>query len=229
MRAARIEACRRTDVKFSTTWKHLRAALVLGHILAMVLTAIPAPVGGTNRAAWKNPTAQMEFRTYANFLGVPPEEFEDKLYALAMFWMGIRDIYLRPVSPYLRITGTDQPWRMFVGPDRFPPRFQLQYRRDADPDFLTLYEERSPQFEWHEEYFRQERVRSHTYRYAWPEYGYSEHQNCHYLSRRVFEEKPEAVQVRCRFWKQKTPSADQVLAAAPLEPGTWEQQEVVAR
>ena len=219
-------------MKLSGNWKHLRAALVLVHVLAMVLTAIPAPVGGINRAAWKNPTAQLEFATYARFLGVSPEEFEDKLFALAMFWMGIRDIYLRPFThytPYTRVTGTDQPWRMFVGPDRFPPRFQLQARTPTDADFVTLYEERSAEHTWHEEFFRQERVRSYTYRYAWPEYAHHAVQNCHYLSRRVFEERPQAVEVRCRFWKQKTPSAEQVLAGTPLEPGSWEAVVVVPR
>ncbi len=215
-------------MKLSSSWKHLRAVLVLGHIVAMVLTAIPAPVGGTDRAAWKNPTAQLEFATYAHFLGVPPAEFEEKLYQLATFWMGIRAIYLRPVEPYLRITGTDQPWRMFVGPDRFPPRFQLQ-SRTAATDFVTLYEERSEQHVWHEEFFRQERVRSYTYRYAWPEYAWSEGQNCNYLAHRVFAEQPDAAQVRCRFWKQKTPSAAEVIAGSPLEPGTWENVLVLTR
>jgi hypothetical protein len=215
-------------VKLPTAWKHLRAILVLAHVLAMVLTAIPAPVGGINRAAWKNPTAQMEFATYARFLGVPAEVFEEKLFALAIFWMGIRDIYLRPVWPYTRITGTDQPWRMFVGPDRYPPRFQVQFRT-ALTDFATLYEERSPQYDWHEEYFRQERVRSHTYRYAWPEYAHPATQHCHWLARRVFEEKADATEVRCRFWKQKTPSPAQVVAGAPLEPGSWEHVLVVPR
>lgn len=209
-------------------WKQLRAVLVLAHILSMVLLAIPAPVGGTNRAAWKNPTAQMEFATYSRFLGVPPAEFEDKLYSLAMFWMGIREIYLRPVDPYVRITGTDQPWRMFVGPDRFPPRFQVQ-ARIGPTEFVTLYEERSAQFDWREDFFRQERVRSYTYRYAWPEYGYSHHQNCVWLARQIFDERPAATAVRCRFWKQKTPSAEQVQAGAPLEPGRWEQELVIAR
>ena len=222
------EERRRADVRLLGLWKHARAVLVLGHVLTMVLIAIPAPVGGTDRAMWKNPTAQMEFATYANFLRMPPAEFEEKLYQLAMFWMGIRDVYLRPVWPYMRVTGTDQPWRMFVGPDRFPPRFQLQFRTAA-ADFATLYEERSAVFTWHEDYFRQERVRSHTYRYAWPGYWQAEVQNCNYLARLVFEEKPDATVVRCRFWKQKTPSAEQVLAASPLEPGSWEQVTVVPR
>ena len=215
-------------MKVSGSWKHLRAALVLAHILAMVLLAIPAPVGGTDRATWKNPTAQLEFATYAGFLGLPPAEFEDKLYALAIFYMDLRAIWLRPVEPYVRITGTEQPWRMFVGPDRFPPRFQVQFR-PAGAEYVTLYEERSEQYDWHEEFFRQERVRSYTYRYAWPEYGYSQAQNCTWLARRVFAEKPEAAEVRCRFWKQKTPSPEQVLAGAPLEPGGWHQESVIAR
>ncbi len=194
----------------------------------MVLTAIPAPVGGTDRAAWKNPTAQMEFAAYARVLRMAPEDFEEQLYRLAIFWMNFRALYLRPVEPYLRITGTDQPWRMFVGPDRYPPRFQLQLRTAAT-DFVTLYEERSPEHVWHEEFFTQERVRSHTYRYAWPEYVWAAEQNCNWLARRVFDEKADATQVRCRFWKQKTPSAEQARAGAPLEPGSWIHETVVLR
>ena len=215
-------------MKLSTPWKHLRAALVLAHIVSMVLLAIPAPVGGTDRAAWKNPTAQLEFAAYARFLHVPPDEFEEKLYQLAIFWMGFRNQYLRPVYPYVNLTGTDQPWRMFVGPDRYPPRFQLQFRTAA-ADFTTLYQERSDEFTWHEDYFTQERVRSYTYRYAWNEYVYSENQNCAYLARLIFAEKPDATQVRCRFWKQKTPSAEDVVIGMPLEPGSWVQELVVSR
>ncbi len=208
-------------MKLPTTWKHLRAALVLAHILAMVLTAIPAPVGGTDRAQWKNPTAQMEFAAYAKFLHVTPEYFEDNLFKLAMFWMELRFQWMKPINPYLQITGTDQPWRMFVGPDRFPPRFQVQYRTDDISDYTTLYEDRLPVYDWHEAFFRQERVRSYTYRYAWPEFGWAEVGNCKYLAKLVFEEKPEARGVRCRFWKQKTPSAAQVVAGVPPEPGDW--------
>lgn len=211
-----------------TAWKHLRAILVLAHITTMVLVAIPAPVGGTNRATWKNPTAQIEFAAYARMLRVSPEDFEENLYKLAIFWMDFREIYTRPVWPYIRITGTDQPWRMFVGPDRFPPRFQVQMRTAAS-DYVTLYEERSSQFEWHEEFFRQERVRSYVYRYAWPEYSNHVHQNCSYLARRVFAEKADATAVRCRYWRQKSPSAAEVIAKTPLEPGGWVAEAEVAR
>ena len=129
----------------STFWKHARAALVLAHVLTMVLAAIPAPVNGMNRAMWKNPTAKMEFETWARGLRMQPDEFEELIWKLANLWMSIRDVYLTPVTPWIRITGTEQPWRMFVGPDRYPPRFQLQVGK-KDGEFTTLYEERSSQY-----------------------------------------------------------------------------------
>jgi len=215
-------------VKLPPWWKHARAVLVLGHVVIITLAAIPAPVGGTDRATWKNPTAQMEFAAYAKFLHVPADEFEEKLFWLATFYMGLRDKWMQPVYPYLYYSGCDQPWRMFVGPDRFPPRFQLQSRTAAG-EYVTLYEERSEEFDWRETYFRQERVRSHTYRYAWPEYVWAETQNCNYLARQIFAEKPDAAQVRCRFWKQKTPSAAEVEKGVALEPGQWVHVEEMTR
>ena len=132
------EADRRADVNApeSSAWKHVRAALVLFHVAAMVLAALPAPVNGMNRAMWKNPTAQLEFEAWAKGLGMKTEDFEEGIWKLAVFLMGVREVCLTPVQPYIRYTGTEQPWRMFVGPDRSPPRYQLQ-PKSADSDYVT--------------------------------------------------------------------------------------------
>ena len=212
----------------TAAWKHLRAVLVLAHLLTMVLAALPAPVNGMDRALWKNPTAQLEFQTWARGLRMDPDEFEEGIWKLANLWMGIREIYLTPVTPYIRITGTEQPWRMFVGPDRFPPRFQLQMK-GKEGDFVTLYEERSAEFTWHEEYFTQERVRSYLYRYAWPEYSGWSTANCRYLAKWVFSEKPEAQAVRCHYFKRRSPSAEEVTEHTETGPGEWVHEFVVNR
>lgn len=209
-------------------WKHVRAALVLFHVSTMVLAALPAPVNGMNRDMWKNPTAQMEFKAWADGLRMKPEVFEEGIWKLAVFWMGVREVYLTPVQPYIRYTGTEQPWRMFVGPDRFPPRYQVQ-AKTATTDYATLYEERSPEFRWHEDYFTQERVRSYLYRYAWPEYSGWNETACRYLARQIFQERPDVTDVRCRTFKQKSQSVEEVRAKVPLEPGQWVHESVIHR
>ncbi len=213
----------------SRAWKHLRAALVLGHVVAIFLAAVPAPVGGSDRANWKNATAQAEFALWAGALRMQPADFEDKLFALATFWMNVRAVYLTPVDPWIRFTGTDQPWRMFVGPDRYPARFQVQYRPGDVHDFITLFEEKSAQYTWHKAYFSEERVRSQIYRHSFPDYAHVATLSCKYLAARVFEEKPDAAQVRCRFFRQRSRSPQAVLANTPPEPGQWEREDVISR
>jgi hypothetical protein len=212
-------------------WKHLRAVLVTTHLAAILLTAIPAPVGGMHLSAWQDPTVQAEFATWASALGVTPAVFEEKLFALANFWMDLRFLYLRPVEPYIAFTGTDQPWRMFVGADRFPTRFQVQVRpTGAEPaGFVTLFEERSPERRWHELYFRPERIRSVLHRYGPPNYAYYAQLHCEWLAKHVFAEQRDAAQVRCRFWKQRSPSPEQARAGVEAGPGGWVNESVVSR
>lgn len=212
----------------TTVWKHARAALVLAHVLTMVLAALPAPVNGMNRAMWKNPTARLEFEAWARGLRMKPDEFEELIWKLANLWMSIREVYLTPVTPWIRITGTEQPWRMFVGPDRYPPRFQVQARK-KDGEFATLYEERSAEHRWHEDYFDQERARSYLYRYAWPDYSGWGEASCRYFANQVFAEQADAVEVRCRAHKRKSPSPDDVRNKVPQDPGEWVHVYVIAR
>lgn len=193
---------------------HLRAGFVAFHLLAMLLLAFPAPVGGLDRSAWKDPTVQVELNSWAARLGIAEPRFEERLYGLATGYMGVRERVLRPFLRYVDVTGTDQPWRMFIAPHRFPSRFQLQMRVEGQPlgEFATIFEERSAAQRWHEDYFTQERVRSELFRFGWPEYRGEAQRHCDWLAAQVFEEMPAATAVRCRFLKSASPSAEDVLA-----------------
>jgi hypothetical protein len=211
-------------------WPHLRAGLITLHLIAIVLVAIPAPVGGMDRSAWKDPTVQAEFSAWSARLGVSPKSLEDRVWSLANLEMGARDRITSPVWPYIDFTGTDQPWRMFVAPHRFPSRWQIQVRRAgaAADDFETVFEERSREHRWREDFFRQERVRSGIFRYSWPEYSYDAGLLCDWSASRLFEEQPDVVEVRCRFYKAPSPSPEQVLSHTEPE-GHWEQEHRVRR
>ena len=76
----------------------------------------------------------------------------------------IDDLRLRNYSPrtieaYVAATGTDQPWRMFVAPHRFPCRLQIEASgRDPGSDFVPVYRERSPDLRWKAEVLDQAAV-----------------------------------------------------------------------
>lgn len=209
-------------------WPHLRAAFVAFHLFAIVLSAIPAPAGGMNRKNWKDPTVQGEFRAWGARLGVDAATLEETLFGFASGWMRARDLWLAPVRPYLDVTGTDQPWRMFVAPHRHPARFRVEVQDEPGSEWEPLFEERSPDARWRRDFFEEERTRSILFRYSWPEYSYESRQLCSWLAGEVFEERPAAQKVRCRYWKAASPSPAEAAALVQI-PGSFVATKTVSR
>lgn len=209
-------------------WPQARAAFVSFHLAAIVLSAVPAPVGGMNRRNWRDPTVQGELRVWADRLGVEPARLEDRVFSFARGYMRARELWLAPVEPYLDLTGTGQPWRMFVAPHRYPARFRVEAAGAGGEGWETLFEERSAGARWHAPFFEQERVRSILFRYAWPEYSASAGRFCEWLADRVFEERPDIERVRCRYAKARSPSPEEARAGVE-PPSTWVQTRTVTR
>ncbi|HVO31955.1 MAG TPA: hypothetical protein VMV18_14520, partial [bacterium] len=107
-------------------WPQIRAALVAAHLLVIGAVAIPAPVGGGDRRAWKDPSVQEEHAARSARQGIPEPEFEERLFQLSGAWIRGRDWLLQPAFRYVDWTGCDQPWRMFAGPHRYPARFSIE-------------------------------------------------------------------------------------------------------
>ena len=61
-----------------------------------------------SRSAWKEPTVQAEFGRWAGFLGVDKKVLEDKLWEFAVEFVGVRREVMKPISPYLQLTGAEQ-------------------------------------------------------------------------------------------------------------------------
>jgi hypothetical protein len=199
-------------------WPHLRAALVLFHFACIFVLAFPAPIGGLDRAVWKLPAVQEDFQAWARALHMSEPVFEDLIFDIATGWMTARGIAARPFETYTAWTGTDQPWRMFVGPVRAPTRLQIQvHGRTAPPDaWETLFEERSTQYRWHELLFTQERLRSQISRWPWPAYSGEYDWGCAYIARLAFDERPDIDAARCRFVAQQSPTVEQVRSHVEL-------------
>jgi hypothetical protein len=193
-------------------WPHLRAALVLFHLTAIVVLAFPAPVGGLDRSAWKVATVQRDLEAWAHTLHVSEPAFEDFLYAATTRFMAVRNVAVKPFNPYVDWTGCEQPWRMFVGPVRYPSRLQVQVRHQgAPPDaWETLFEERSPEHRWRESIFAPDRLRSQIARWSWPQFAWAYDAGCAWIARMAFDDDPGVTDVRCRFFRRQSPTPDQV-------------------
>lgn len=213
----------------SRLWPHLRAALIALHLLAITLLALPAPGGGMSKAAWSDPTVQAEIRAWSQRLSAlgyetTPKALESRLWDLATAYMAARTKVLAPFGPYYRYAGTSQPWRMFVAPHRWPERMHVDvYEGGA---WRPVYVERSSEATWLRPTLDHDRFRSAIFRFAWPQNRKTYRHFGEWLAARAAVDFPTATKLRTRFFKQRSPSAAEVRAGAPIE-GRFEDEQIL--
>lgn len=185
------------------------------HLFAISWMALPSAGGGMNRSAWKSGTVQGEFRTWVgrlNRIGVDitVPELEDVLWDFARRYEKGKQWVLDPMRPYLTTTGSEQSWRMFVAPHRYPGRLVIEL--DHGDGFVPIYMARSNEHTWRRSVFDHDRMRAAVFRYAWPHFKGPRHRFTEWVAREVAEEFPEAERVRVSFLRYRTPSPEEVRA-----------------
>lgn len=208
-------------------WPQVRAGLVAFHLVAITLSALPSPEGGLNRAAWSDPTVQAEFTAWAARLGMEKGAFEDRLWEFGNAYGNGYKQLLVPVLPYEELVGSEQSWKMFIAPHRFPTRLEVA-ARGADGAWTVLFTESSATATWRRDLLRLERLRSAIFRWGWPSYGTSWSKGCVALAGLAFADFPDMTEVRCRFWKAKSPSPEEAASGA-LPEGKWISPRLVRR
>ena len=192
---------------------HCIAVLVLLHLVAITLAALPAPVGAMRRAEWAEPTVQDEIQMWTDRLqgwgvGITSEQLEERVWQFARKWLGARRTLLEPFDPYFKYCGTYQSWRMFVAPHRYPSRLVVDLK--VEGEWVPLYRGRDPELDWHSEWFDHDRMRSVVFRFGWKSYRRTYNQFSHWLARQAETEFPEATHLRVRMHKVRTPSPEEV-------------------
>lgn len=208
-------------------WPGIRAALVAVHVAAMTLSALPSPEGGMNRGNWADPTVQKEFAAWAARFGMTPEAFEDRIWGFASGYNEAYGVLLTPVRPYENLLGTEQSWKMFVAPHRYPTRLEIAARA-GEGDWQVLFYESSPTATWRADVLRIERLRSAIFRWGWPNYSSAWGKGCTAIARMAFGDHPSLTEVRCRFWKAESPSPEEALSG-DLPEGRWVDGRLVTR
>jgi hypothetical protein len=208
-------------------WPHARAVIVAFHLVAITLSAVPSPEGGLNRANWKDPTVQVELAAWAGRFGMAPAAFEEQLWVVAKAYGGMYSDVLAPIRPYESLAGSEQSWKMFVAPHRFPTRLEIAGRAGEGP-WEVLFEESSATATWRRETLRLERLRSAIFRWGWPNYSSSWTRGCTSLGALALDDHPTLTEIRCRFYKAKSPSPDEARSGT-LPPGKWWGTRVVKR
>lgn len=193
-------------------WPHVRAALVLFHVVAVLLLAFPAPAGVMQREAWKDPSVQSEFRIWtarANALGISwtKDELEDLVWRFAIAFMDVRATVLTPFRPYADYLGVRQDWRMFSAPHRFPTRLHIEIEEGGE--WRTLFVERSDEHTWRRAFFEHHRIRRVVFLHGWRQFRRRYEAFAQYIAREVAAEFPEATQVRLSHFKFRSPTPEE--------------------
>lgn len=193
--------------------RHLLAAFVLWHALAMAVSSLPSPGRGINRTYWSEPTVQAEMKAWATMLHADPATFQDRVYNAARALQKAKTAVYEPFKPWLVATNTVQSWKMFVAPHRFPARPEVAVRQ-GEGEWQTVYGEGDATATWRRERFRTERMRAATFAWGWPQANARWKAACRAFAGELFIERPDIDGVRCRFLKGRSPSPDEVLAGA---------------
>ena len=204
-----------------TPWEHIRGVLILLHILAVVLMALPAPEGAMRKDTWNDPTVTAEFEAWADRLNgmgyeTNTEDLKAEMFDVAKEFIDIRRTVLAPTVPYARYLGTQQSWRMFVAPHRFPSRLHVEIKRsDSDWEPISIYQD--PEYRWKAELFEHDRFRSALFRYGWKSYAGARKLFNQWLAREAAQDFPDATHIRTRWYKYKTPTPEMVKAGEEFD------------
>jgi hypothetical protein len=203
--------------------RNLRGALVLFHVLAICIAALPGARGSASEEALNTPAAAAELRTWADRLSVSPQWLQEQVLRSASRADKLHAGLLEPFAPYLHVSGAQQPWALFVAPNRYPTRFQVQVARvpPVEPrHWQTVFEEGSGEFTFRQNVFEHERIRSYFELSSWPRFYWLGPALCRWAARELFAEDAALRAVRCRNYRSASPSPEQVLSGTQ-NPGEW--------
>lgn len=205
------------------TWlANLRSALVLLHVTIVCIAAVPTSRGSASREQLATPAARTELRLWGGRLGVSPESLANFALQLADSWDRAYAHVFRPIAPYLAITGTYQPWAVFIAPNRWPSRFQISVHRSHTPltELQIVFEEGSAEYAWHGRALSQERGRVYFELEQWPRFSFLGPSVCKWAARHLFEERKDIDSVHCRTYRAPARSPEQV-ARRETVTGEW--------
>lgn len=143
--------------RVAVVWPHLRVAMILLHLVAMFVLALPSSGRLVNRSQWEQPKQQADMKRWADTFGVEPEALDRFLwkwsqrYARTLRWVG------RPFLKYSDYVGARQHWTMFSSPRRRTGRHEIEI--EVDGEYRLIYRTKSDSADWNRWAFEHNRMR----------------------------------------------------------------------
>lgn len=209
---------------FQTIWPHIRLILIILHLYAIGIRALPNTNHYRRAADWDHPSVMAELKGWSKKLDaigwkISPLKLRRVGYSFANRYGQIYLNMVAPFRPYYRYCGTDQQWVLFSAPDRFPPRMELDIFDEGE--WQVLYRPFSSH-QWYGHLIESGRFRSAISRFGLDRYRHQGNRLGIYLAQRAADEFPDARMFRLRWSQRQTPSPSQVRQGKEVE---WELDE----
>ncbi|WP_428261221.1 hypothetical protein [Haliangium sp.] len=201
--------------RLRAAWLHVRALLILGHVVAVIALAFPPPHKVLNRRGWESENARAEverWRRRLNELGVhiTATELKDRAWAVAQRYAAAHRAVLGPFERYARWSGAMQGWAMFANPQKHPGELHVDVM--VDGAWQPVYRPHSEQYDFWAESLEHNRLRKQLGRFARTFYPHSYNGLARFLAVRAARAYPAATQVMVRLYRYPSRSPEEVRA-----------------
>ncbi len=195
-------------------WPHVRAVLILFHVLSMLVLSLP-DAGAFDDRRWQNDNARDDLRKMAERLNAwgwstDATTLERDLRAAGKRYLHVQQSIAAPFEGYAALTGSRQGWSMFASPQRHPAELHVDIAQTGE--WRPLYRPQSEVHAWHRTQLEHNRFRKFLGRFA---RGF---QVTHYddaarwIATRAAVEHPDASRVRVQLYRYATLPPEQVRA-----------------
>jgi hypothetical protein len=142
---------------------HVRAAAILGAMLASALLAVPLP-RHVKRSRLETPLATEELGRWSGLLGsvgvdLSVDDLRTLVWTVGEQGGGVRRTVRAPIAPLADALGVGQSWGLFTYPDTFPHRLVVETRDGGGAPWERRYEGMSATHTWRREQFVYRRLR----------------------------------------------------------------------
>ena len=153
----------RWRARASLAWPQIRAALILFHFAAVVVTCLPPAHKMLKKDRWHGAKVEAKFAAWAERLGkvgieTSPTGLHKWVRARTETYGRLRDFVGGWFQPYTDPLYLHQGWSLFSKPQRRPVLIQIDLRRGSE-EWEPIYETRSSTLDWRARMFDNNRLR----------------------------------------------------------------------
>lgn len=183
--------------RLSGAWPHIRAGLILFHLLAVITLSLPGR-GFRNPRVWQTRVVKTDLADWSRTLGVPPDVLAESLQSVAAGWSKTRARLAKPFLRYASYAAMTQSWSMFASPQRNPA--ELHVSGDAGNGMEPLYRPQDESAQLLSGFLDHNRVRKFRGRFGRRTPGKTFESFAAYVAKLACRERADLVRVEVALW-----------------------------